>query len=48
MTHLPFIAVAYALGILVPVAYAVAAYARMGAAKRKLAVIDPRAARDGG
>ena len=42
MTHIPFIAVAYALGILVPVAYAIAAYVRMGAARRKLTAIDPR------
>ncbi len=42
MTHIPFIAVAYALGILVPVGYAIAAYVRMGSARRKLTAIDPR------
>ena len=42
MTHLPFIAVAYALGVLVPVAYAIAAWQRASAARRKLASIDPR------
>jgi hypothetical protein len=42
MTHLPFIAAAYALGILIPVAFAVDAFRRMGAAKRRLDAIDPR------
>jgi hypothetical protein len=42
MTHLPFIAGSYALGILIPASYAVAAYLRLGAARRRLAAIDPR------
>ena len=48
MTHLPFIVAAYTLGVLIPAGYAMVAYLRMGAARRKLAAIDPRAARDGG
>lgn len=47
MTHLPFIATSYALGILLPVVYAIAAFQRMAAARRKLAVIDPRDQRPG-
>jgi hypothetical protein len=42
MTHLPFIAAAYALGILVPIAYGLAAWQRAAAARRKLTAIDPR------
>jgi hypothetical protein len=42
MTHLPFIAGSYALGILVPAGFALSAYLRLGAARRRLAVIDPR------
>lgn len=42
MTHLPFVAAAYALGVLVPIAYALAAFQRATAARRKLALIDPR------
>lgn len=42
MTHLPFVAAAYALGVLVPIAYALAAFQRATAARRKLASIDPR------
>ena len=42
MTHLPFIAAAYALGVLLPVGYALAAWQRSVAARRKLAAIDPR------
>jgi hypothetical protein len=45
MTHLPFIAGSYALGILIPAGFALAAYLRLGAARRRLAVIDPRAHR---
>ena len=43
MTHLPFIAGSYALGVLVPAAFALSAYLRLGAARRRLAAIDPRA-----
>ena len=42
MTHLPFIAAAYALAIGVPLAFAVNAAWRMRAASRRLAAIDPR------
>ncbi len=45
MTHLPFIAAAYALGIGVPLSFAVAAALRMGSARRRLAAIDPRQGR---
>lgn len=48
MTHLPFVAASYALGVLVPVVFAILAFTRMGAARRKLAAIDPRASRKGG
>ncbi len=43
MTHLPYIVASYALGVLVPASYAVAAFIRMRSARRRLAVIDPRA-----
>jgi hypothetical protein len=42
MTLWPFIAASYALGILVPLVFGVAAFSRMGAARRRLAAIDPR------
>jgi len=42
MTHLPFIAGSYALGVLIPAGFALAAYLRLGAARRRLAAIDPR------
>ncbi|MBN9562110.1 MAG: hypothetical protein J0H14_15490 [Alphaproteobacteria bacterium] len=45
MTHLPFIAASYALGIAIPVGFAVAAWTRMSAARRRLAAIDPRQGR---
>ena len=45
MTHLPFIAASYVLGVLVPLIFGVAAFTRMGAARRRLAAIDPRAHR---
>jgi hypothetical protein len=45
MTHLPFIVGAYALGILVPVGFAWAAFMRLGIARRRLAAIDPRGPR---
>lgn len=40
MTHLPFIAASYAIAIVVPGGYAVAAYARLRLAKRRLAALD--------
>ncbi len=43
MTHLPFIAATYALGLAVPIVFAVAAWQRLVRAQRRLAAIDPRA-----
>ena len=45
MTHLPFIAASYALGVLIPLVFGIAAFTRMGTARRRLAAIDPRANR---
>ena len=45
MTHWPFIAASYALGVLIPLLFGIAAFARMGTARRRLAAIDPRAHR---
>jgi cytochrome c biogenesis protein CcdA len=42
VNHLPFIAASYALGVAVPVGFAIAAFFRLGAARRRLAAIDPR------
>jgi len=42
MTHLPFIVMAYGLGVLIPLALAVDAYRRVRTARRRLAAIDPR------
>jgi len=42
MTHLPFIAASYALGVLIPLLFGIAAFTRMGTARRRLAQIDPR------
>ena len=42
MTHLPFIMAAYALGVLIPTTFAVAAFLRMRTAKRRLASLDRR------
>lgn len=42
MTHWPFIAASYALGVLVPAGFGLAAFLRMGAARRRLSAIDPR------
>ena len=43
MTHLPYIAAAYALGVLVPAVFGFGAWGRAAAARRRLAAIDPRA-----
>jgi hypothetical protein len=45
MTHLPFIAASYALGIGVPLVYGITAYLRTQRARARLNAIDPRAAR---
>lgn len=42
MTHLPFIAATYALGLAVPVVFAAGAWRRLAQAKRRLAAVDPR------
>ena len=42
MTHLPYIVTAYALGVLIPGTFAVAAFLRMRTAQRRLVAIDPR------
>ena len=42
MDHLTFIAASYALGILIPGAFAVSAVLRIGAARRRLAAIETR------
>jgi hypothetical protein len=47
MNHLPFIAASYALGILVPLTFALDAWRRTRVAQRRLAAIDPRANRRG-
>jgi hypothetical protein len=44
MTHLPFVVVSYALGVLLPAAYAIVAWHRMRLASRRLAAI-PRVKR---
>ncbi len=48
MTHLPYIAGAYGLGLLIPGGFAFAAWSRMRNAARRLAAIDPRARRRAG
>jgi hypothetical protein len=45
VTHLPFIAASYALGVLVPLVFGISAFTRMAAARRRLALIDPRSHR---
>jgi hypothetical protein len=42
MTHLSFIVAAYALAVLVPAGYALAAASRLRAAQRRLAALDTR------
>jgi hypothetical protein len=42
MTHLPYIVAAYALGVLIPGTFGVAAFLRMRSARRRLAAIDKR------
>ena len=44
MTHLPFVAAAYALGVGVPAALALLAWQRLERARRRLAALDPRMA----
>ena len=42
MTHLPYIVAAYALGVVIPGTFAIAALLRMRTARRRLAAVDPR------
>ncbi len=42
MTHLPYVAAAYLLGVLIPATFAVAAFIRMRTARLRLAAIDRR------
>jgi hypothetical protein len=46
VTHLPYIVAAYALGVLIPGGYALAAVMRLGAAKRRLGSLEPRGRRE--
>jgi len=46
MTHLPFVAASYALGIGLPVALGIIAALRLGRARRMLAAVDPRLSLD--
>ena len=45
MDHLPYIAASYALGVLIPGIFAIAAFLRVGTARRRLAAIDTRSTR---
>ena len=45
MTHLPYIAAVYAVGIGVPVVFGIAAWRRIGIARRRLAALDTRTER---
>jgi hypothetical protein len=47
MTHLPFITASYALGVLVPLLFGIAAFTRMATARRRLVAVDPRINRPG-
>ena len=46
MTHLTYIMAAYGLAVVIGVAFALDAWHRLGRARRRLAEIDPRAARE--
>jgi heme exporter protein D len=46
MTHLPYIASAYGLTVLVAGGFALSAWTRMRRARRRLAALDPRAPAD--
>ena len=48
MTHLPYIAAVYALGVGVPMVFGILAWRRLGQARRKLLAIDPRVLNYGG
>jgi hypothetical protein len=42
MTHLPFIAASYTLGVGIPGLFALSAWRRLRLARRRLTAIDPR------
>jgi cytochrome c biogenesis protein CcdA len=42
MTHLPYIAASYALGLGVPLTLGLLAWQRLARARRRLAAVDPR------
>ena len=42
MTHLPYVAACFGLGLAVPLVYAAGAWQRLARARRRLAQIDPR------
>lgn len=44
MTHLPYVAACFALGIGMPAFFAIAAWRRIDRARRRLAAVDPRGA----
>ncbi len=46
MTHLTYIMAAYGLAVALALAFALDAWRRLGRARRRLAEIDPRAARE--
>jgi hypothetical protein len=45
VTHIGFIACSYALAVLIPAGFSIAAAKRLAMARRRLAAIDPRATR---
>jgi hypothetical protein len=47
MTHLPFVVASYALAVLVLGGFGSSAWLRLASARRRLAVIDTRRAREG-
>ncbi len=47
MTHLPFVLASYGLAALVLLGFSLDAWRRMRVARRRLAAVDPRRARDG-
>jgi len=42
VTHFGFVAIAYGLGLGIPLLFTVTALTRLGVASRRLATIDPR------
>ena len=48
MTHLPYVAASFGLGLAVPLAFAAGAWQRLTHARRRLAQVDPRSTSMGG